>query len=382
MEVSKFLINLKRFENLKIFICCLLVLFSYLPVSVQSQSISSNPTPTLKVGVAIGDPFATTENNEFYGIAIDIWKLIAEEQNLKYQFVSVGEHIDNAVSSLAQGNIDVLIGPIVPTFERNKLVDFMQPFYLNQIGLVVALKEVDFMAAMGRIFNSTISTALLIFIGLFVFYLHVFWYFERRHNPEVPREYFAGIKKTFWLHTLDIDLGKIPTHTFTKCVRFFWLILVTLFFSSITAALTSALTIALSEDYENYNNLSDFKNKKIAAVIDTAPYDIAKEAGLKIIPFNNREEAIDALLKGKVFAYADYYPTAVTYIDDHQLKEKLTLANYILRRNTFAFALPLNSPLRHPLNLKLSSKQNLGLIKPICEKYFRDNQKSADDCEI
>lgn len=374
LKFSSFFYNFQRYFNITFYI--IIGACFFLPLSTYAVE------STLKVGVALGEPFAMTENNDFYGIAVDIWKLIAEEQNLKYQFVSVGEHIDSAVSSLASGKIDVLIGPIVPTLERSKLVDFMQPYYLNQIGLVVSLKEVGFLNAIVKLFNNTISTALLIFILLFVFYLHVYWYYERHTNPAVPKKYFEGIQKTFWMHTLDIDLGKIPTHTFTKCIRFFWLALVTLFFSSITATLTSALTIALSEDYESYNSINDFSNKKIAVVVDTAPYTIAKSERLKIVPVNSRTDAFKLLLAGDVFAYADYYPTSVEYMNQNQLTEKLSMANYILAKDTFAFALPLNSPLRHPLNLKLLSKQSLNLIKPICAKYFKNNEKSVSDCEI
>lgn len=344
---------------------------------------ASSEEKTLTVGVALGEPFVISRNNDFTGIAIDVWKLISEEQKLKYQFVSMGEHIDDAIAKLADGKIDVLIGPIVPTHARSKLVDFMQPYYLNQVGLVVPVKQIDFLSALTDLFNTTINSALVIFVFFFFLYLHVFWYFERENNRKVPHNYWSGMKETFWLHTLDIDLGELPKHLITRRFRFFWLAMLTLFFSSITAAITSALTIALSDQYVTYNNISDFRNKKIAAVISTAPYNIASENGFNVVPVNNREDAIKLLLQGKIAAYMDYYPIADYYLKEHQLTEKLTMANIIVKRDTFAFALPLNSPLRHDLNLKLSSHQEFGLVKSLCEKYFgKTNGESSVNCEI
>lgn len=352
-----------------------LLFFSLSPIAFAQQE-------TLKVGVALGDPFVILNNNNFSGIAIDIWKLLAEEQKLKYQFISMGEHIDSAVAALAAGEIDVLIGPIVPTYERVKLVDFMRPYYMNQIGLVVPIKQVGFFQAIGSIFNTAISSALIIFLVFFLLYLHVFWYYEKESNPRVSSSYWEGIRETFWLHTLDIDLGELPKHIRTRQFRFLWLIFVTLFFSSITAAITSALTIALSDQYVTYDNINDFRNKKIAAVVSTAPYTIAKGMGLNIVSVGSREEAIAHLLKNNVGAYVDYYPIAEYYLNKHQLTNKLTMANAILKRDTFAFALPLNSPLRHSLDVILSSLQEYGLIKSVCEKYFADNGKVLLNCEI
>jgi len=372
MKTSK----LKKFN----FIKSIAYLFFLFSLFYTSLGLSENKI--LKVGVALGDPFVILQNNEYSGIAIDIWKLLAEDLKLQYQLVSMGEHIDDAIKNLQEGKIDLLIGPIVPTYERNKLVDFTQPFYLNQIGLVAPLKEIDFWDALLTLLNKVTSSLLIIFFIVFIIYLHVFWYYERKTDKRVSNAYWPGIKETFWLHTLDVDLGLLPNHLHTRIVRFIWLIFLTLFFSSITAAITSALTVALSDQYINYNDVNDFKNKKIAAVVKTAPYHIAKETGLNLLAMNDREQAYQLVLTGKAVGLVDYYPIADYYLNQNQLTNKLMLTNIILKRDTFAFALPINSPLRHVLNLKLSEQQNVGAIKTICEKYLRGNAKSTLNCEI
>lgn len=360
---------------LKLFLSILLF-FIINPIAVYAQE------KTLKVGVALGEPFAAMHNNKFEGIAVDLWKLIAEEDKLQYEFISEGEHIDEAINKLATGQIDILIGPIIPTYERTKLVDFMQPYYIAQIGLVVPKQKIKFFNVMHSIFNTTISSMLLIVLFFFLFYLHIFWYFEIRPKQTTKHKYKEGISEAFWLHTLDIDLANIPSHIRTRQIRFIWLIFLTLFFSTITASITSALTIALSNHYVSYTNLSDFSDKNIAAVVATAPYDLAKTMDFKIVETNNREEAIQLVLDGKADAFVDYYPIATYYLSQHQLNDKLTMANVILQRNTFAFALPINSPYRHQFDLILRSHQEYGLAKTVCEKYFNQNQAALINCEI
>lgn len=369
------------------FLCLLIILFAKSHAFAQSsanaeQATSNNTAKALKVGVAIGEPFAFISGNEYHGIAVDIWQLIAEEQGLKYQYVPMGEHIDDAISKLAAGEIDVLIGPIIPTFERNKLADFTQPYFINQIGFVIPLKGVNFLNALSSIFNSAISWGLIIFLLFTVIYLHLYWFYERLANPIVPQAYGPGIAKTFWIHTLDIDIGVLPTHLRTRQFRFLWLILVTLFFSSITAAITSALTIALSGKYQDYTSLNDFRRKQIAAVISTAPYDISKVNGLNLVKVNDRDEAFHLLLNGKVDAYVDYYSISDYYLIKQNLGDKLMMSGFILKRDFFAFALPINSPLRYPLNLKLNEHKEYGLLKEVCTKYFGETSRDLTNCEI
>lgn len=356
---------------------CLLTALFLLPFPAGAQE------KVLRVGVALGEPFAQVNNSEYNGIAVDIWKQIADELNLKYQFVAMDEHIDEDVEKLAAGQIDVLIGPIVPTYDRMKQVDFLQPFYLNQIGLVVPAKSLSFFNALGSIFTDVTKAALLILLGFTLLYFHVYWYFELRKQNQACKSYWKGLLETCWMHTLDIDMGDLPTHILTRVSRFVWLILITIFFSSITASITSSLTIALSGEYASYASLDEYKDKAVVAVVRTAPYDIAKSAGfVNIKAVNDRDEAISLLLNGQVAAYIDYYPVAEHYLLEHQLRHQLAMTNLVIQRDTFAFALPINSPLRHALDMKLRSRQEQGMIKLICEKHFGAADKATVNCEL
>lgn len=337
----------------------------------------------LKVGVALGEPFAAISHQDYYGIAVDIWKQLAEELNLPYQFVPMSEHIDDDIKILAAGRVDVLIGPIVPTYTRMKQVDFLLPFYLNQISLVVPAKRLSFLNALSSIFTDVTQAALLILFVFTILYFHVYWYFELRKQNKAYKTYWHGILDTCWLHTLDIDMADLPTHGLTRLFRFFWLVLITIFFSSITASITSSLTVALSGQYTSFANLSNFKDKPVVAVSQAAPFDVAKSVGFtNLVTVSNREEAIHLLLNGEVAAYVDYASIAEHYLIEHKLTHQLTMTNLILQRNTFAFALPINSPLRHELNLKLRSRQEEGEIKAICEKHFSDSEKAVNNCDL
>ena len=171
-----------------------LLLFLLIPLhSLAAEKV-------LRVGVVPGEPFAIITNNQYRGIAIDIWELLAQNLNIKYQFVPMSEHTDDDVRQLAQGKVDLLIGPIIPTKERAALVDFTKPFYLNQIGIVVPAKKIPFFSTLLDVLSTSFSWMALSILLLFLLYLHIFWFFERRKNyMGVQTSYWPGIKTAFWI---------------------------------------------------------------------------------------------------------------------------------------------------------------------------------------
>lgn len=354
------------------FLCVLLILFSMTSWSADRP---------LRVGVAPGEPFIIIKNNEYQGISIDVWKLIASNLNITYQLIPMSEHIDDNIRQLAKGEIDILIGPIIPTLDRIKLVDFTNPYYLNQIKVVVPIKNISFSQIFSAIKNSAISSVVFFLIIFFIIYIHVFWFFEgRKGYMDVKPSYFSGILTAFWIHTLGISFGKLPTHAYTRTFRLIWAIVTVLLLSTVTATITSSLTIALSNNFGKGNTLNDFQYELLAAVVGTAPFDIAKAAEMDIKPVNSRIEAMNLVLKGNVAGYIDYAPIADYYIREHSLITKLALANAVIQQNTFAIALPLNSPLRHPINTQLSILQSLGEVHFICKKFL--SEQTAQNCNI
>ena len=353
-----------------------ILLFSFLfPLTARPHE------KILRVGVAPGEPFVIVKDNKYSGISVDLWKYLAHNLNIKYQFIPMSEHIDDDVMQLAKGQVDVLIGPVISTAERVKLADFTRPYYLDQIRVVVPIKTVSFTRILLAISNSALSSVVLFIVCFFIIYIHIFWFFEgRKGYMGIKPTYWSGIKTAFWIHTLGISFNQLPTHTYTKLFRLVWTIVVLLLLSVVTATMTSSLTIALSNNFSKEDVLSDLKYERLTGVINTAPYDIAKEASLDIKPVNSRTEGIDLLLKGYVAGFVDYASIADYYMKEHALGRKLTLAHVIIQQNTFAIALPLNSPIRHQINIQLAILQSMGQTYFLCKKYL--SEESAKYCNI
>ena len=65
----------------------------------------------LKVGVSGSPPFVIQANNSFQGISLDVWRQVAEDNELVYDLVPQSSP-EAGIAAVDQGQIDVLVGPI------------------------------------------------------------------------------------------------------------------------------------------------------------------------------------------------------------------------------------------------------------------------------
>ena len=96
---------------------------------------------TLKVGVSGSAPFVIQNDGDRSGISINIWRKIAEENNLSYRLIQQPTPREG-IRALNEGEIDLLVGPISITADRLNLpgVDFTQPYFIGKEGILLPLK--------------------------------------------------------------------------------------------------------------------------------------------------------------------------------------------------------------------------------------------------
>ena len=89
----------------------------------------------IKVGVLCAQrspPFCMYDEKTkiFSGIAVDLWKKIAESKNYEYEFIFAGTNYSDAISDIKK--YDILIGDFIKSERRLQYVDFTIPFFLSK----------------------------------------------------------------------------------------------------------------------------------------------------------------------------------------------------------------------------------------------------------
>ena len=352
-------------SKFKIILITLLTLWVANPVTAQTQKI--------RVGTAGSPPFMFNNRDIPEGISVDIWEEIAREENLNYELIPQ-PNVKEGLDALIRGDLDIMIGPISITEERLKRVQFTQPYYASEIGLLLPA-ETSFWTIVKPFFQlAFISSVSILFLLLFIVG-NLLWLAEKRRNPEqFPKQYFPGVTSGMWFALVTLTTvgygDKAPVTKSGKLITAIWMLISMVAASSLTAGLATALTIALSQQTTaKFNNPGDLFGKKIAVVKGTTSAEWAAYYQANLVTAANLDEAVQLLVKDQVEGVIFDSPALRYYLtENHDLK--LTLSDFSLARENYGFALPLESKRVHDLNIIIVRIEKEGEIQRITEEWL------------
>jgi polar amino acid transport system substrate-binding protein len=96
------------------------------------------PTKILAVGVTNDPPFNIgNSDGSWTGISVELWQELARELGLKYEFRETG--LIGRFRELAEGWLDVSIGPLTITASREEVCDFTHAYYWTTLAVAFGL---------------------------------------------------------------------------------------------------------------------------------------------------------------------------------------------------------------------------------------------------
>jgi len=300
--------------------------------------------PTLNIGVAESPPFATKVGDHWEGLSIDLWNEIAARKNVHVVFTQTTWRELN--SSFASGKLDV--GPInAITAHGVGLYSFSVPIISSNLSLVTLQQSHATWKATFRQFkNSGVIGVLLAILALNFFVGLLLWLIERKRNQQFGGETAQGIGSAIWCAiTTMTTVGygdKVPVTWAGRLLCFVVMLTGVVIISIFTATAGSAMTVARLET--EVNSAADLRNVTCVALNHSPGGDYIRSNGLRGIFVRSLDDAFDKLMHGEA---------AVLIHDkirvESSLKKEARGAVVLplnLKEDYFAFALPLNSPLK------------------------------------
>ncbi|MGE5443836.1 MAG: transporter substrate-binding domain-containing protein [Ignavibacteriales bacterium] len=337
-------------------------------VGVQGVQRTQKISKTLMVGVYQEPPFSMkNQAGAWEGINVDLWKEIAKELNMQYQFREMA--IDALLAGAADGSIDVVVGPLAITLEREKIVDFSVAFYTSGLGIAVPeqsesdrwLNVVRAFFSMGFLQILSVIVILLLLAG------YVVWLFERKRNPKQFGDgRWSGIGAGLWWSSVTLTgVGygdKVPITLGGRIIAIVWMFSSFALFSGFTASVTARLAVSHFEQIRNRENL---QHRLVATVEGSASEEYLRRNHIRLKAFPTGAAAIDAVSHRKVDAFVYNEPT-LKYIVNHENRSAVEILPEIMESRYFAFALPQDSSLRESLNR--------AILKITAQPLWRDIQ--------
>ena len=293
----------------------------------------------LTVGVTDSPPFIIIEDDEITGLTIDLWNNISDSLKVDYHFVETD--IENVVTSISEGEINISIAPMAVSSSHAETTFYSQPFYITTMCVAI---ENHYESGFVTIVKNLFSIAFLKTIGLLLFINFtigtLIWLAERKDNPAFSDKMNGIIDGFWWSWVTMTTVGygdKSPQSKNGKILATIWMLVAILIISGFTATISSELTTKRLQN--NINNVHDLHKMKVGRVQGRNTSIYLDYKHIKSKEYVSFEKAFDALEKGEINALVDDGATLNYYFNkrERNLGKKITLIELPNNKEYYCF---------------------------------------------
>ncbi|EKS42052.1 substrate-binding periplasmic protein [Afipia broomeae] len=321
----------------------------------QTQKAAPPAKRELVVGVNNAPPFAMQgSDGAWSGLSIELWRQVAKATNRTFRFVEIRD-VPELIQQTAAGNLDVAVGAITVTVEREKVLDFTQSYYSTGTGIAVPVVSVMNWATLRRAMTSfNFVQAVAALIGLTLVAGILVWLLERRQNEYFGGSITKGISSSVWWSTLAMtqrsSAEKGPQTILGRSVATIWLVVSVITIAVFTAGVTSVLTT--SQIQGTIYGASDLESVRVGTVKGTSSEGDLLRRKLKFQPYDTLSDGLKALRAGRIDAFV-YDKPLLTWAIRQGFASRLKVLDISIEAQNYAFALPPDSPLRKSLSIAI-----------------------------
>lgn len=324
----------------------LLVLALAAPAAAQSPKAER----TLVVATHEAPPFATKRpDGTWSGLAIVLWRDIARDLGLKSEFRETD--LADMIDGVADGRFDASVGAMTVTAPREAQIDFTHPYCTTGFGIVTDRAPPAWLSLLHNLFTWSFLQAVLALAALLAFVGLLFWWVERRANPEQFGRGWRGVFSGFWFSAVTMTTvgygDKAPRTLPGKAIATVWMFAAILIISTFTGMIASSLTAGRLVGA--IQNADDLRGAKVGSIEASAAQGWLDRNGIRFRGYPDTAAGLDAVAAGEIDAFV-YDRPLLRYLVHDRYEGKLRLLPGSFGRQDYAFVLPQKSPLREPVN--------------------------------
>jgi len=309
-------------------------------------------TTPLRVGVVEFPPFTIKTTDGWKGLSIDLWEAVAHQHG--WSFVYEEAKAAQILDVLATGAMQVCVTPLPLTIDVERRIDFSHSYYSSGYGIAVLKKPRG--AGWGAILRELIAARSFALVGATIAAMvvagWVLWLCERKQNSRQfassPRD--GLLSGVWWAAVTMTTVGygdKVPVTAPERLFAMFWLFAGVILSSSITAHITSSLT--LHQIRSTITKPEDLHQHRLGVLCGTSAEEFLRENRMKFRCYTTEPKARAALAGGDVEAIVAPAPL-LKYTLLQEMNANWEILPFTVGSMDFAFGLPERSALREPLN--------------------------------
>lgn len=355
-------------------------------IAQTAVTVPTNPEQVpsvLTVGIGGTTPFLIREGDDYRGLVLDLWEQIALINNWEYELV-LQTQTQAALDAVAEGELDLLVGPFGVTAERLERVNFTQPFFLSSVGVVLPAEDPTLWSRV----RPFLTTAALSSLGALLVCLFVvgngMWLVERKHNPEqFSEKYVAGVGHGMWFALVTLTTvgygDRAPVTPAGRFIASVWMLISVIAVSSLIGGLASAFTVALTDaPTAGITSPADLRGQQMAVVSGSTGEVWAAEYQAQLLQQPTLAAAAELVLEGKADGLVFDRPALEYYLWQYP-DLPLRLADFTLSSENFAFVVPYGSPLTQELDLTIVKLRENGTIAAISDRWLQGIERPTGE---
>lgn len=318
----------------------------------------------LQVATREVPPFAMRdEQGEWHGISVELVEEVRRDleaqrgKEVTVVFQEMG--LDEMLSGVEAGDVDLAAAALTVTFEREKRVDFSHPFFSSGLGIAVdSAGKTGFWIVVRQVLSPTFFRIVAGLLAMVLASGVAVYFFERRIN----REQFGGgairgiLSGLWWSAVTLTTVGygdKVPKSAAGRAIGMAWMFLGLFIIASFTAAVTSVLTV--SELQSHISGPEYLMRSRVATVEDSTSAAYLRSRQVFYRSYEDVAAALASLAAGRSDAVV-YDAPVLRYEVHRRFADELLVLPGEFQGQDYAFALPPGSPLQEVVNQSLLRK--------------------------
>jgi polar amino acid transport system substrate-binding protein len=355
----------------------------------QAQSPSEQlppalPTPPIPkqkliVGLTVNPPFVIHEaDGSWTGISVELWQAVAKDVGLSYEYRQTD--FNGQFEGLAQGWLDVAVGPLTISAEREQICDFTHAYFVTSLGVAVLRNSLA--GHQNLIFNPAFfrfvwsaAKVVLVLLAALIGVTILIWICERKANPmqfSGQGHPVRGLGASLWWAAVtmaSVGYGDlVPRTILGRIIAIIWMFVSLVLVSVFTASMASTLTAERLSGI-SIRGIEDLRRLKVGAAEHTSG---ARLLEANQIPFTKISfgELVNSVSQGKVQAVVSDEPLLRYVARNHP---EVAVFSLNLNSELYGFALREGSQLRESINRVLLQKIHEPAWTNLLAKYYPAN---------
>jgi len=324
--------------------------------------------------------FIGEEEMKYYdGLSIDLWESIAQDLDISFEY-RLYESPMNLLRSLQYNEIDIAINPWEVSGTRLQVFEIPQPFFISSLGVATSrVYSNQFQLILSNMFSLEFAEVIFTLFSSIVVFGTIMWIIEREYNSEQFNRKAKGILDGIWWSAVTLATvgygDKVPKTAFGRVVATLWMFTTIITISSLTATITSSLTVnRLEASIENVDDLKQVR--RIGTVSYTLCEDYLKAHNITPqYTFDTPLKGLQALAEDKIDVFVFDKPVMRYLVNEYHLDSKIRILPITFNKQYRGFLIPKNSELVDQINPELVDKISKASWQRILKKYGLDTEE-------